>query len=1264
MGTGPRPPMYSGRSKRSQQSSEGKHAGDHGPTRMAPGSLYDPLVFRVAPATDPLERQAERIADRVIAGGTALPSLAGDDQVVHRQCAACQEEEEGPQVRRKCAPCARGGEQNAGTLVASTMREAGVPLDSATRGFFEPRLGRDLSDTRIHTGSLADASARAINAFAYTSGTHIAFASGRFSTDTNEGRHLLAHELAHVVQQSDGAKAIQRAAATLDAPASLFLHVEIAGTPVDLEIDIDGLADAAALQSEPDLLKAVAEATEGVLGVGAAAGETLEFLTGPRVKAAIRADLEGIAARFYLPMARLEMLLHERAAAVEHTGIRDAVEAWLAEHYRFPAGSIGWPAVLKRLEVPAVTVVSETAVQRSTRERYGLLLRLLAADEDTPAESLPYTVDTSLLETALKEYASTVLPGTSVAKMLLETHGEAFLLTWIPRLRALQFIPAGFSLTALQPIFSERALETRRNALIDQFMRVEAPYLSMMYLYDRYALDPAVSPLAFLERLDLVEYESKLIQTLVGTVAARARRDPQYREAFRILSIERTRVALIGKIAFAALRQQTVRDNAVLHFETLSVDELSATDAAIAADPSGYVAAVAPAAAVTFTLLDRVRRGVPIEEGLAGWTADRSPGTAAPQFAEILGLITIFSYLDELSRLKAAEEEQARDLISQRVKVEYPALAALLKQMAAFEEQYIREEWLPMLKQVALDMLRENRRELLTKKATLENPDPRRVVELFDGAEQLRTLAETLTTGEVESMEISSLKLTSKDTKFLYGTADAMEAEAKLLGDPDRRKKQIAELERVLGLFADVIDDVKSGDYDPLDYAPGVYEEARARLKIGEYDPGTTMYMAMTGMARNSSPFLARTIVWWRVEGERRRTWKQVLMMIGQLALSIAAMLTGGVVGLILKAVDMAVDIAVGAVDVAEAQKMLDMAEVDIHGDVRGISVEDAKAIRRRALFGLGLSIGLNALGVGLSPTGRRVLGSMWAWRAALSPAARRALRANRELAELFATMNPQVRRLLTICDSPCTIPLTATKVQVDKLTKLVNKLGITGDHPGLREFLHHPERIKDLNRTIKTLDDVEDLKDLERVLDTAIVQKGQRHGVTPFRDAKDLWVYPRPDKVQVIEHDIASYGTHKKVGTNNFFQSHHGIQNEWAKQRFGRLYDPDAGRCILLRDRHARTPHRIVSARQATRMKTTPFGKRTYEMERSWMMEDLTEAGVSKPVRDRMLRESDQYFETIYLAVEKRAIGGGLKGPALDIHLTGLFGKWRPGSP
>jgi hypothetical protein len=82
-----------------------------------------------------------------------------------------------------------------------TLGARGRPLDPAARTFMEPRFGHDFSSVRLHTDDRAARSAREVNALAYTVGDDIAFAPGHYAPDTRAGRRLLAHELAHVVQQ-------------------------------------------------------------------------------------------------------------------------------------------------------------------------------------------------------------------------------------------------------------------------------------------------------------------------------------------------------------------------------------------------------------------------------------------------------------------------------------------------------------------------------------------------------------------------------------------------------------------------------------------------------------------------------------------------------------------------------------------------------------------------------------------------------------------------------------------------------------------------------------------------------------------------------------------------------------------------------------------------------------------------------------------------------------------------------------------------------
>jgi hypothetical protein len=88
--------------------------------------------------------------------------------------------------------------------VAGALRHPGQPLDASIREAVERRLGFDFSRVRIHTDESAAASARALDAHAYTLGPHIVFGSGGYAPDTEAGRHRLYHELSHVMQQRHG----------------------------------------------------------------------------------------------------------------------------------------------------------------------------------------------------------------------------------------------------------------------------------------------------------------------------------------------------------------------------------------------------------------------------------------------------------------------------------------------------------------------------------------------------------------------------------------------------------------------------------------------------------------------------------------------------------------------------------------------------------------------------------------------------------------------------------------------------------------------------------------------------------------------------------------------------------------------------------------------------------------------------------------------------------------------------------------------------
>jgi hypothetical protein len=151
---------------------------------------------------DEYEQEADRVADAVV----HMP-----EPQLQRVCACsggCPTyQTEQPEQELERLQTKRVGSSNLGQtaflpIVHSVLRSPAQPLDSATTEFFERRFGHDFHHVRVHTDAKAAESARAMNAQAYTVGRDLVFADEQYNPDTVGGRRLLAHELAHVVQQS------------------------------------------------------------------------------------------------------------------------------------------------------------------------------------------------------------------------------------------------------------------------------------------------------------------------------------------------------------------------------------------------------------------------------------------------------------------------------------------------------------------------------------------------------------------------------------------------------------------------------------------------------------------------------------------------------------------------------------------------------------------------------------------------------------------------------------------------------------------------------------------------------------------------------------------------------------------------------------------------------------------------------------------------------------------------------------------------------
>ncbi len=129
------------------------------------------------------------------------------------------------------------GNQAVSQVLSNKARD-GRPLDWATRKHMESSFGEDFGSVRLQTGPEAEQSARTVNAAAFTTGEKIALGTAAPDTGSAQGRRLLAHELAHVVQQrrSGGrhSTGVSSQADGFEKDADHAAEVALAGRPVDI----------------------------------------------------------------------------------------------------------------------------------------------------------------------------------------------------------------------------------------------------------------------------------------------------------------------------------------------------------------------------------------------------------------------------------------------------------------------------------------------------------------------------------------------------------------------------------------------------------------------------------------------------------------------------------------------------------------------------------------------------------------------------------------------------------------------------------------------------------------------------------------------------------------------------------------------------------------------------------------------------------------------------------------------------------------------
>jgi hypothetical protein len=166
----------------------------------------------IGAANDPLEHEADRVAEQVIRMSGEVRSIRPLQRPLLSRRAA------GETARSETAPAS----------VHRALQSAGDPLPRSLRDDFALRFGHDFARVRVHHDAAAARSARDVAAHAYTLGEHIVFGAGLYVPGSAAGRQLIAHELAHVLQQRPISAAVLQRASDPSAEA----EPEAAGEPV------------------------------------------------------------------------------------------------------------------------------------------------------------------------------------------------------------------------------------------------------------------------------------------------------------------------------------------------------------------------------------------------------------------------------------------------------------------------------------------------------------------------------------------------------------------------------------------------------------------------------------------------------------------------------------------------------------------------------------------------------------------------------------------------------------------------------------------------------------------------------------------------------------------------------------------------------------------------------------------------------------------------------------------------------------------------
>ena len=217
-------------------------------TTKRTSTFFGPSIIQkklsIGASNDAYEIEADRMADQVVGMSDVQVQKQSKGALVQRKCSACEEEHvqkksiaDGitPRIQKEEASSADVGiASDSIHSRINTSKGSGHAMDKSTQTYMESRFGTDFSSVRLHTNTNAKQLSNELSAQAFTVGNDIYFNEGKYNPTAKSGKHLLAHELTHTLQQGGiQRKMIQRVLARQTSCTNNPLNLPSGGTITD-----------------------------------------------------------------------------------------------------------------------------------------------------------------------------------------------------------------------------------------------------------------------------------------------------------------------------------------------------------------------------------------------------------------------------------------------------------------------------------------------------------------------------------------------------------------------------------------------------------------------------------------------------------------------------------------------------------------------------------------------------------------------------------------------------------------------------------------------------------------------------------------------------------------------------------------------------------------------------------------------------------------------------------------------------------------------